>query len=186
MAACPHCKRKMPYGCKQCPYCKRPAIKQAERKIPIATAVIAIAFFSLMVFGTATLIISRLDDRAYGDEGLHLNGTWEIASLTFNDEFITYVFSGDSFTSTTETIVFDANQADIQSIREFHQNHSGAALYAENIGSGNYRLSILSSGTFSLDGNSILLIMDNNMPQLLPFYWEGEAIIINGDRFLRQ
>jgi len=156
-----------------------------ERKIPLVTAIIALVFCSLVIFGAVSVIIARFGGNSYGDVGLHLDGTWHIEAPTFNDESITFVFQGDSFTSVTESIIFGASPEDIESIRDFHVIQSGASLYSEDIGDGNYLLRITLQGTFLLDGNSILLTTDSDMTLLLPFYWQGEALIINGDRYFK-
>jgi len=183
---CPHCGKRLPPGRSPCPNCSKGLRATPERKIPIVTAIIAIVFFSVVVFGAASVIIARFWDEAEGDVGLHLNGTWEIESPTFNDEFITYVFAGDSFSSVTETMIFNASADDLENIREFHRVHSGARVEAVSAGDGNYSIRITADGTFTLDGNSILLVMGDDLIRWLSFYWDGEAVIINGDRFLRQ
>ncbi|MCL2527815.1 MAG: zinc ribbon domain-containing protein [Defluviitaleaceae bacterium] len=186
---CPHCGKKIPNNRRLCPYCKHRAKdtqkRKIQRKIPIVTAVIAIIFFAIIVFGVASVIIARLGSTSESDVGLHLDGIWVIESPTFNDEIITFVFADETFTSTTEAMIFGASPEILEDIRDFHVAHSGASFYATAEGDGNYRLLVTSSGTFTLDGNSILLVMNNDVPLLLPFYWDGDGIIINGDRYLR-
>ena len=131
----------------------------SERKIPIVTAIIALAFFSLVIFGISAVIIAHIGAAGEGDVGLHLDGTWDIASPTFNDEAIRFVFDGAAFSNITESVIFDATPEILDDIREFHMTHSNAAVNTQHMGGANYLLRIHTDGTFVLDGNSILLVM---------------------------
>jgi len=148
------------------------------------SAVIALGFFGIVIFGLAAVLISNL--RADVDTALHLNGTWEIESPTFNDEHIMYVFADDSFSAITEMMVFDAGPDALDAIKQFHQDNYGATVDAEDIGNDSFLLRISVDGTFAFDGNNILLVSGEGHTRLLPFYWDGEAILINGDRYLRR
>ena len=163
----------------------RTSRRKPQRQIPIVSAIIALVFCGALIFGAAAAINARI--RATSDDiGLHIDGTWEIQAPTYNDELITYVFSGDSFYAITESVIFDANFEVIESIREFHTMYNGATVDAEDIGEGNFRLRITKDGTFALDGNTILLVSGEGFVNVLSFYWESEAILINGDRFVRR
>ena len=186
MIVCSHCGKKIPYGYKRCHYCGRPTRDAPERKIPIVTGAIALAFCAIVIFGATSAIISRIRAAGGGDTALHINGMWETEEPTFNDEHITYMFAGDSFSRVIETTVFDAGQADIEAIVAYQREHNGATVEAEDLGDGTFLLRIIADGTFGLDGNSILLISGEGFLRLFSFYWEDEAIIINGDRFVRR
>jgi len=184
MVTCPYCGKKMPVGNKTCPDCMM-SPRKAERRIPIASAIIAIVFCAVVVFGAALAFVSRIGATS-DDVGLHIDGTWEIETPTYNDEHITFVFTGDSFSRFAESMIFDASPEVIGDIREFHMMYSQATVDAEYMGDGNFFIQIATDGTFALDGNNILLVSGEGLARLLPFYWESEAIIINGDRFIRR
>ena len=186
MIVCSHCGKRVPSGRKNCPYCGRPTRDAPERKIPIVTGVIALAFCAILIFGVASAIISRVRTAGYGDTALHISGTWETDGPTHNDELITYVFAGDTFSRVIETMIFNVGPADIEAIVAFQRDYNGAEVSVDDLGDGNFRLRITADGTFGLDGNSILLISGEGFLRLFSFYWEGEAIIINGDRFIRR
>ena len=185
MIVCSHCGKRVPSGRKVCPHCGKPTRDAPERKVPIVTGIIALAFCAILIFGAASAVLSRMRATT-GDVALHIDGTWETDGPTFNDELITYVFAGDSFSRLIETTVFGASQDDIEAIEAFQRDYNGATVDAEDLGDGNFLLRIAADGTFTLDGNSILLISGEGLLRLFSFYWEGEAVIINGDRFVRR
>ena len=177
----------MPHSRKACPNCGGAIREIPERKIPIVTALIALAFFSVIVFGASSVIIGNIRRAANErDTGLHLDGTWEIEAPTYNDEHIVYVFAGDAFTSRVETMALNISLEDLNNIREFHRTMSGASVEAVYMDNNNYLLRIRTDGTFILDGYTIMLITGEGFVRMFSFYWEDEAIVINGDRFLRQ
>ena len=124
--------------------------------------------------------------RSPDDIGLHICGTWEIEAPTYNDEHIVYVFTGDSFTSVTESMIFGADAAVLEDIAEFLLLYSGAIVDAEDMGDGNFRMRITAGGTFALDGNRIRLVSGEGLVRVLSFSWESEAIFIDGYRFTRR
>ncbi|MCL2361845.1 MAG: YfjI family protein [Defluviitaleaceae bacterium] len=160
----------------------------SQRKIPIVTAIIAIVFFSVVVFGAAAVLIAHIRREADfdGDVGLHLDGVWDTDGPTVNDEYISFEFAGDSFSSVTEWTFFDASPEALAEFIAFNENDRGAIVYTDDIGYGNYRIRIYEHGEFTLEGNSILLSLNSGQSQWMPFYWDGDAIIINGDRYLRR
>ena len=186
MIVCSHCGKRVPTNRKTCHYCGRPTRDAPERKIPIVTGIIALAFCAVVIFGAASAIISRIRTSGGGDAALHINGTWETDGPTYNDELITYVFAEDTFSRVIETVIFNATPADIEVVKAFQREHNGAEVDAEYLGDGNFRLKITADGTFGLDGNSILLISGEGLLRLFSFYWDGDAVIINGDRFVRR
>ena len=159
--------------------------KAPERQIPIVSAVIALVFFSAILLGAASVIVSRLS-RPPGDTGLHIDGTWEIEAPTHNDEHIIYSFAGDTFSSVTESMIFDADPEVLEAIGEFLLAYSGAVVEAEDMGDGNFLMRITADGTFAFDGNNIRLVSGEGLVRLLSFAWEGEAVIIDGYRFMRR
>ena len=185
MIVCPHCGKRVPNGRKTCYGCGRPTRDAPERKLPIVTAIIALAFGGLVIFGATSAILSRVGTTS-GDVALHIDGTWETEGPTYNDELITFVFTGDSFSREVETMIFGAGAADIEDIETFQRDYNGATVDAEDLGDGTFRLRITADGTFALDGNSILLISGEGLLRMFSFYWEDEAVIINGDRFVRR
>ena len=168
---------------KLCTGCKKPLRNAPVREIPIVSAVIALVFCAVVIFGAAAALLSRTGPD--GDAGLHLDGIWEIESPTYNDEHITYVFAGDTFSSVTETMIFNASPEMLEDIAAFHREYSGAYVSTEGMGEGNYLLRITIDGTFFLDGYHILMVSGYGIVRLLSFNWEGEAIVINGYRFVR-
>jgi len=187
MIFCKRCGKKIPRSKKLCPYCHRPTRETIERRIPVVTAIIALVFLAVVIFGVTAVIIARVRDAAVsdGDVGLHLDGIWVTESPTFNDENITYVFNGDSFTSTTERLLFDADPEALSSFIYFYVTHHGATVDTEDVGDGNYNIRISTGGTFTLYGNSISLIKGESLRIMYSFYWDGEAIYIDGNRFVR-
>jgi len=159
--------------------------KATKKKIPIASAVIALVFCSTVVFGVAFALASRIG-AAGNDIGLHIDGTWETIAPTYNNEHITYVFAGDSFSSITESVIINAGPEILADIRDFHITYSGAVVEAEEMGAGSYLLRITADGTFALDGSNILLVSGEGLVRILSFYWESEAVVIDGDRFVRK
>jgi len=159
--------------------------RKAVRKVPIVTAVIAIVFTGAIILGLTAVITSRFG-AANDDIGLHIDGTWEIETPTYNDEHITFVFAGDTFSSVTESVIFDAGPEVIEDIREFHIVYSQAEVDAEYIGYGTYLIRVAADGTFALYSNSILLVSGDGVVRLLSFEWESDAIVINGDRYIRR
>ena len=184
MAVCSYCGNKISTGRKACPSCLRSPRKTTERKIPIVNAIIALIFCSAVILGATLAIISRIG-APIDDEGLHLDGTWETESPTHNDEYITFVFAGDSFSTVTESIIVNASPEVLEDIRDFYMVYYGAAVYADDLGDGSFLLRIKADGTFALDGNNILLVSGEGLVRVLSFYWENEAIVINDDRFVR-
>jgi len=138
------------------------------------------------MFGAALVIITHLTGENEGDVAFHIDGTWETDGPTYNDEHITYVFSGDVFSKVTETMIFDANLDIIENIRDFYRYYSGAIVTANDMDDGNFVLMITMDGTFALDGDSLLLLAGEGMLTELTFSWEGDVIIINDDRFVRR
>ena len=175
----------MPYNRKSCPNCGKLTRDAPERKIPIVPAIIALAFCAVVIFGAALAIVSHFGAANYGDGALHIGGTWETDGPTYNDELITYVFEGESFSRVIETIIFGASYADIEAREAYEYNYNGAAVYAEDVGEGNFRLRITADGTFWLDGNNIVLVSGEGFMRVFSFYWEDDAIFIDGDRFVR-
>ncbi|MCL2378109.1 MAG: hypothetical protein FWC77_03180 [Defluviitaleaceae bacterium] len=159
--------------------------RKPQRQIPIVSAILALVFCAAVIFGTVSIIVDRVTTTG-DDIGLHIDGAWETQTLTYNDEHIIYVFAGDSFSRTTESTIFNANPDDIEAIREFHMEYNGAIVEAVDIADGNFRLSITANGTFVIDDNNILLVAGEGLVSVLPFYWESEAIVINGDRYVRR
>jgi len=157
----------------------------SERRIPYVTAIIAVVLSAIVILGIAMIITNRLTDTG-GDIALHIDGTWETATLTYNDEHIIYVFDGDIFTSTTETVIFDANMDIIDSIQEYYRVYSGAIVIADDIGDGNFFLTITMDGTFSLVGDRLLLLSGEGILREVPFFWDDDAILINDERFVRR
>jgi len=159
-----------------------------QRKIPAITAIIAILFFSAIVFGTASMLLAhiRTDADNDGDVGLHLDGTWETEGSTINDEHITISFFGDTFSSITKRTIFDATPEVLVDIAEFYRVYRGALVESRDIGDNNYLIYIHEDGMFSLYGNDIQFMYNNELPVWMPFYWDNDTIIINGDRFIRQ
>ena len=156
------------------------------RRVPVVTAVITVILSAVLIFGAAMVIITHLTGENEGDVAFHIDGTWETDGPTYNDEHITYVFSGDVFSRVTETMIFDANPDIIESIRDFYSYYSGAIVAAEDMGDGNFALMITIDGTFALEGDSLLLLAGEGMLTELSFSWEGDVIIINDDRFVRR
>ena len=156
-----------------------------EKRIPIGTAIFAIIVFGILIVGTVSLIISRLQDDG-SDVGLYLDGTWETDGPTYSAESIVYIFSGNTFSSVTEMMIFDANPEIIAHIQEFYLYNHGAAVDAEDTGDGVFRLSIKKDGTFSLDGDYILLLSAESFLTEYSFRWNDDEIIIAGDRFMRR
>ena len=159
--------------------------RKADRKVPVVTAVFALFFVAVLALGLSAVIVSRIGATS-DDIGLHIDGTWEIETPTYNDEHISFVFAGDSFSSVTESIIFDAGPEVIEDIREFHMLNSRAAVEAEYVGNNSYLIRVTADGTFAIDGGSILLISGEGLVRRLPFYWESDAIVIDGDRFIRR
>ena len=188
MLICSNCGKRMPPGKKKCTYCKRPNSNAKERKIPVVTAIVALVFYAVIVLGTVVIITTRVRERAEpgSDVGLQLDGTWATESLTFNDEHIIYVFYGNSFSSTTERTLFDANPEALDDLAEFYRVYHGATIDTEYIGDGNYLIRITKGGTFILDGYSIFLIKGEGLLVAYMFDWDGVGIYIDGYRFVRQ
>ena len=185
MVVCAHCGKKVPQGRKVCPYCGRAARDAPERNVPIVTAVIALAFAAVVILGAASAIAAWLRAGS-GDAALHIDGIWVTEGPTYSDEHITYVFDGEAFTRIIETKVFGASEIDIDGIRDYQRQHNGAEVTAEALGDGTFLLRIMADGTFGLDGNSIVLVSGEGLLRVFSFYWEGEAVIINGERFRRR
>jgi len=165
----------------------KPSREAPQRKIPVVTAVIAMIFFAAIVFGATSVILTNIRSAGSdGDMGLHLDGAWKTDDSTVNDEIISITFSGYAFTTVTERIFFDASPEALADLKEFYENYRGARVNSEDIGYGNYQIRIYENGEFALEGNSILLVLDNDLHVWMPFYWDDDAIIINGDRYLRQ
>jgi len=160
--------------------------KSPQRKIPIVTAVLACVFFAILIFGATSVILANLRREIDGDVGFHLDGAWETDNYTVNDEIIIFIFSSDSFTSVTTRKIFDVTQEALIDFIDFYEIYHGARVYTELIEYSNYQVRIYESGDFTLEGSSIMLDFDGGSTVWLPFYWDGDAIIINGDRYLRQ
>jgi len=160
-------------------------MRKSERRIPIVTAVIALAFSAIIAFGAASVLVSRIG-AASDDTGLHIDGIWETENRTFNNEHITFEFTGDSFFSVAESMIFDASLDALEDIREFHVRYDQATVDTEYVGDGNFLIRVATDGTFALDGAYILLISGEGLARLLSFNWESEAIVIDGDRFVRR
>ena len=188
MIICTNCGKKVPPSRKLCPHCRHPARVVSERKIPVITAIIAIVFLGIIIFGVTAVVIARIRDRTEPgtDVGLHLNGTWVTQSPTFNDEHIIYVFYDDSFSSIIERTLFGASPETLDNFIEIYTTYHGATIDAEYIGGSSYFIRISTSGTFILDGYRILLVKGEGLLVPYPFYWDGEAIYINDIRFVRQ
>ena len=139
----------------------------------------------MLIFGIVSVIVDRVT-ATNDDIGLHIDGIWETVSPTYNDEHITFTFTGDSFSMLTESMIHDAEPNDIEAIREFHLQHNGAIVSAIDMDDGSFHLRITADGTFAIDGNTILLVMAEGLTTNLPFYWESDAIIINGDRYVQR
>ena len=154
-------------------------------RIPIVSAIIALVFCSAILFGATSAIISRVG-RSTDDIGLHIDGTWEIESPTYNDEHIIYIFAGDSFSSITESMIFGADPEVLEAIGEFLLGYSGAIVEAEDMGDGNFLMRITADGTFALAGNTIRLVSGEGLVRTLSFSWEEDAVIIDGYRFVRR
>jgi len=185
MKNCPNCGKKILSGMTQCPYCKRPTKDTPARKIPVATAIIALVFIAVIIFGVAIGIITRIREtpETDSDTALHLDGVWATQGPTVNDEHITYVFDGDTFSRVTERTLFDANPEALRDFIDYYASNYRATVDAEDIGDGNYFIRIYVSGMFALDGANILIFIGDGPPVVYSFYWDGVAIIIGGDRF---
>lgn len=161
------------------------ASRKPARKIPVATAILALVLCTVILFGGAAIIYARVtatDD----DVGLHIDGVWATEEPTHNDELIFYYFAGNEFTALTESTIFNASPEIIENIREYHVSYFGASLDAEYVGDGTFYLRVTAEGTFALDGDGILLVTGEGITRRLPFYWEGETILIDGYRFVRR
>ena len=159
--------------------------QQAERKIPIVTAVFAIAIFGVLIFGVAAFIISHFTNES-GDAALHLDGIWETVSPTYNDEHIVFVFDGNTFSSVTEMTIFDADTAVIDDIHDFYSEMYGARVYYEDMADGNFSLRVTMDGTFGLYDGYIVLVSGESYLMEFSFFWDGAGISINGDLFHRR
>jgi len=188
MKTCSNCGITIPPGRKHCFFCKRATENAKKGKTSVAVGVIIVVLFLGIIFNATAFFVARVRENSEPDRdvGLQLDGTWATESLTFNDEHITYVFYRDSFTSVKERTLFDANPEALDSLTEYYRANYEAAVDTEYIGDGNYFIRITSGGTFTLDGDSILLIKGEG--RLVPhmFDWDGVAIYIDGYRFLRQ
>ena len=156
--------------------------KTYEHKIPLVSAVIAIVVTALLVLGATAVIVSHLwGDNS--DEGLHLNGTWQTDGPTTLDEYITFEFFDDTFVKTITVVLFDRDI--VESFSEYYRAYYDAVVDVEEIDGGNFRLHVTMDGVFMLYGDSILLDMGGGLIRQFSFYWDGDAIIINDERFLR-
>jgi len=142
-------------------------------------------FFAVLVFGAASVIIGRVRSSGAGDTALHLDGLWVTQGATYNYDSVSFEFSGDGFINVSERVLFSDSPDDLTLAREFYETYYGAAVDAVDTGYGSYQLRITASGIYVLDGNSILLIAEDNVMRRLPFYWDGDEIVIYPDRFVR-
>ena len=160
--------------------------QQYERRIPIVTAVFAIAIFGILTFGVAAFILSHFaNERVDGDTALHLDGTWETVGPTYNDEHIVFIFNGNTFASVTEMIIYDANEEIIDDIRKFYYEMYAARVYFDDMSDGNFFLRITMDGTFGMYDGYIVLVSGESHLLEFPFSWDGAGISINGDLFRR-
>ena len=158
----------------------------SERRVPIVTAVLAIALAAVLIFGATALFLNYFGPGAGSDTALHLDGPWEIEGPTYNDEYIFYVFSGDAFSSVTESMVYDTNHEGIEDIKVYYRERNGATVASQYLGDGNFLLRIALEGTFLLEADNIMLVSGEGMLTVLPFTWERDTITIDGYRFRRR